>query len=247
MAKRPAGTVTPPPPPSRPAAPPPPPPAKPADVAEPEAAPPAPTTPHTVKVPAAAPTPTPEPAVDDTVVEDEQEPAVEEEDIVEEEEDGEPDFEMATPVRKAKVVKVAFEDDSAYFVKEWTTKVLFGMIKRVQKIIDTLSDSGVFAPTETGDLPPADVAAARNVQFLKGVGAAIANGEDDLYAILKASIFRDAGCKEGVDEDWLGDLPIADTVRLVKAVWYVNWEAGSLGKVIAAPGTASKKVKPKKH
>lgn len=243
MARRPSGTKTPPPPAKPVAAPPAPvataPPAEPVEPPAPDPVPPAPTTPAVAKTPTAPP----EPAVpdeDDTVEED----VVEEEDTVEE--DSEPDFEMATPVRKAKVAKVPFED-GVYFVKEWTTKTLFGMIKRVQKIIDTLSDSGVFAPTETGDLPPSDVAAARNVQFLKGVGHAIANGEDDLYAIMKASIFRDAACKEGVDEDWLGDLPIADTVNLVKAIWYVNWEAGSLGKVIAAPGNASKKVKPKKH
>ena len=166
---------------------------------------------------------------------------------VEEEEAFEPiSFDVVSPLRKAKVIKVELEGtDKAVFVREWTTKVLFGMIKRVQKVVDILTTNGVlnFKPTTEGDEPQAD----RNMQFINGVMVALGEGEQDVYEVLKSSVFQDTDCKAAVDADWLGELTLADTVLLVKAVWFVNWEAGSLKKDVTAPSIVSKKAKPKKH
>lgn len=185
---------------------------------------------------------------------------VEAEDVQQDEQE-QPELDVYEPVddgpaRQATKLKVKLlSADANVFVKEWTFKNMFAMIKSFNSILKRLKDRRLFARSvrdeESGEIVELDDA-ERNQRLITSIVETIGESQDEITSIILGSVYTTKACAHDdlVETEFVEDLTVADIVRIVRGVVIVNWERGGLGKSLAeafgsVAGEASTSKKPK--
>lgn len=179
----------------------------------------------------------PEDAPDDDETEDEED---ETEDDDETEESGELDIlkrlasiedlriDRCSPVRRRRVVKLTLGEDDGVddmttdiFIIEFAARDMFAVIGQIKNIASRWVDS---RPKDVESLIDEGVGIHRVLDV-------VASAEKDIFEVLEHCLYQDQACKTKFDLDEIAS--VGELVLILRTVWYVNWEIGTLKKSLA--------------
>jgi len=171
-------------------------------------------------VPPTPPTPPPPPNAKEalSVV-----PAVEAEKV--EAEKVEMPFEDQDPFKRLAVTKVTLgkkEDELELYVSEMGLRQAFRVTNAVKVIAKRVFGKGIVAKE--------GAVAQDNATRLDNLLEVVAESEKEIIMILTESVYteyeRSKDCK--INDETIETLSISEAAILLRAVWHVNWESGSL-------------------
>jgi hypothetical protein len=128
-------------------------------------------------------------------------------------------------IRGRKVIKIdESEIESAegpFFMKEWSVKTARELVNQVKTIVAALSDRRVLDSGNSEDPPSM-------ADRLEGILEVVYEHYDDVIDVICGTTFEDSKCKEPISKDVLQEMSIGDMIPLLRGVWHVNFNLGSL-------------------
>ncbi len=135
---------------------------------------------------------------------------------------------LNTGLRELKRLRVPDLETSSIplFVKEWGILHAQDMLKRIKAIYNALRENNVIGAEVTG------------AERIGGILAVIENNFDDFVAIIQASTYTTSNCAANSrpNDALFSELGYGDVFTILRAVWAVNFEYGSLAKKLKSLG-----------